>query len=188
LKDEFKKQKLIKVELYILLVSRTAFQSKVPKMTSRQFYIYTCICFCFTTQSNASPTNHCEIDPGISNLANKNQLLMFGELHGTNEMPKYFADVVCALSTKNRPIKVGIEHPSAQLPLLEQYINSAGTEEDRLALINNSYWASEHQDGRTSQAMFDLVDRIRQMRKLGACPRIEVVTRNSWFESVFSLI
>jgi len=30
------------------------------------------------------------------------------------------------------------------------------------------------------------VDEIES--KLGACPRIEVVTRNSWFESVFSLI
>ncbi|VAW47452.1 hypothetical protein MNBD_GAMMA02-444 [hydrothermal vent metagenome] len=29
---------------------------------------------------------------------------------------------------------------------------------------------------------------LKEWNKLGACPRIEVVARNSWFESVFSLI
>lgn len=109
----------------------------------------------------------CQPNGELKLLADKSQLLMFGELHGTNEMVSYFADVVCALLANNKPIKVGIEHPLAELAALQQYIDSTGTENDIKTLLLNSYWASDHQDGRTSLAMFTLVERMRQLKLLG---------------------
>ena len=109
----------------------------------------------------------CSIDSIFAELADEKQLIMFGEIHGTKEMPAYVAKVLCFLSKNKRPIKIGLEYLPDQLPLINRYIESAGLEGDKKALIGSSYWSRQYQDGRTSQAMFNLVEQIRVEQHAG---------------------
>lgn len=120
-----------------------------------------------STQATELPNKPCYVDSAFKRLASDNNLLMFGELHGTQEMPAYVASVLCFLSTDIKPIKLGIEYLPDQLPYLIKYIDSSGTRQDKEALVFNPYWSAKYQDGRTSQAMFELVDQVRLLRKSG---------------------
>jgi len=115
----------------------------------------------------ATESASCQVDPLYSQLTNESKLLMFGELHGTNEMPAYFAAVVCSLATKNRPLKVGFEYLPDQLPLIRKYISTGHTDIDRQNLVSHPFWSGSYQDGRASKAMLGLIDEIRLLKKSG---------------------
>jgi hypothetical protein len=94
-------------------------------------------------------------------------ILWFGEMHGTEESPKFVGDVACTVARYDR-VQLGLE-----IPQLEQLrINSYLMNGDRKALLEGAFWKG--QDGRASNAMVALLDRIRDLRLRGA--KIEVVT------------
>jgi hypothetical protein len=85
---------------------------------------------------------------------NPGELVWFGEMHGTEESPRFVGDVVC-YAARGYHVQLGLEIP----------------QEERDALLAGPFWAGS--DGRSSDAMVGLLDRVREMRKSGG--RIEVV-------------
>lgn len=96
--------------------------------------------------------------------ANK-RFLLFGELHGTAEIPALFADFVC-LAAKRGPVVVGLELPAGEQSSLDRFMASDGSAEARAELLAGEHWTSGT-DGRASEAMLVLVDRLREYRAAG---------------------
>jgi hypothetical protein len=64
---------------------------------------------------------------------------------------------------------VGLEISSFEQARLNEFIASNGSAADRTRLMNGAFWlrSSDGQDGRSSEAMFRLVERIRQWKQHG---------------------
>ena len=109
----------------------------------------------------------CQVDGKLLGLAEENQLLAFGEIHGTKEIPKYFSDVVCAFAKHGQKVKVGLELAVAQSAIIDNYLASKGQLSDIKDLVLSPHWRTEFLDGRTSAAMFHLLERLRRLGKQG---------------------
>jgi hypothetical protein len=95
--------------------------------------------------------------------------VIFGEMHGTQEMPEFVGDYICRRLQQRGTATVGLEISSFEQVRLNAFIASEGSAADRTKLLNGSFWRrdSDGQDGRGSEAMFRLVERIRQWKQQG---------------------
>lgn len=105
---------------------------------------------CMTARQAAEPA-------ALSQLGRGTDVLMIGEIHGTNETPAAFGDLV-EQAARRQPISVGLE-------MTESAIAGAGCGRARPA--EGSDWLRPRQDGRTSQAAHALVCRLRALRHRG---------------------
>lgn len=101
-------------------------------------------------------------------------VVLFGEVHGIAEVPALFAEAVCQVAARGLPVAVGLELPTGEAHGIGRYLASAGSPEDRAALLGSSFWKREYQDGRSSEAMASMLDRLRVLRAAGR--RIDVFT------------
>jgi hypothetical protein len=61
---------------------------------------------------------------------------------------------------------LGIELPAPEQAAIDAYVASRGQPPDRSALTASHFWQREAQDGRSSAAMVELIERIRVLRTL----------------------
>lgn len=101
---------------------------------------------------------------------NAGELLMVGEMHGTNEVPAAVGGMICAMLSKNEKenIVLFIEAPDSdqgKLGLLgENYFLDKGSV---FSLLEGTSWVDSHQDGRDSRAMLELVNGVYFLKKAG---------------------
>lgn len=98
--------------------------------------------------------------------AGPGDIVWFGEMHGTAESLRFVGDAACH-AARSFHVQVGLEIPQEETLRIQQYLRDG----DRASLLAGPFWA--HHDGRSSEAMVDLLDRVRHMRTYGG--RIEVV-------------
>lgn len=89
-----------------------------------------------------------------------------GETHGTNETPAAFAEIVCKAS-ETRPIVVAVEMPAVIQPELDVWMASDGGEVAKANLLALPYWDPARADGRSSAAMFAMLERLRDLKAEG---------------------
>lgn len=106
---------------------------------------------------------------GIERLINTGTVTIFGEIHGTNEAPKFVEDVACHAS-RLAPIIVGLEIHSELAARLDTFLMSDGKLTARQALLADRFWT--FRDGRGSFAMFRLLEALRQLRRGGRKLRV----------------
>lgn len=107
---------------------------------------------------------------GIDSHVQNGALAWFGEMHGTEESPRFVGDVACQAARGWR-VQVGLEIWNAEQPRIDAYLKSDGAAADRKALLDGPFWANH--DGRSSEGMLALLERVRSLRHAGA--GIEVV-------------
>ncbi|EIL88112.1 hypothetical protein UU9_13388 [Rhodanobacter fulvus Jip2] len=95
----------------------------------------------------------------------RGKLLLFGEMHGSKETPALIAQLACFLS-KHQEVAIGLEIPSRDQPLIDAYLASRGTNASREKLMSSVFWKTDR-DGRSSAAMFELIDAIRDLKEHG---------------------
>lgn len=94
------------------------------------------------------------------------KVLLFGELHGTRELPEAFGEMVCHAAGSG-PVVVGLEHPLSEERRLAALL-AASSEAERSALLRSSpFWTSRYQYGATSRAMAALLARLAVLRAAG---------------------
>lgn len=93
-------------------------------------------------------------------------VLLFGELHGTRELPALFGELVCEAAHAG-PVTVGLEMPGSEQQGVERYLASAGGPADRAALLAGPIWTRDYQYGYSSAATVGLLERLRQLRASG---------------------
>ena len=133
----------------------------------------TCLGACAVQLDAARPNsqlNHtiCESN-GIELIPafDSTDLIIFGEQHGTNEIPLFVAEIVCALSS-TAEVNLLLEFNSDQQGDLTRFLDSRGSDADKRRFIDAVFRPKDQQhDGRTSVAMFELIDQARQLRRKG---------------------
>jgi hypothetical protein len=108
---------------------------------------------------------HALLQPGLT--------LLVGEQLGSREAPATVGDMVCQAALGGARVVLGLSVPSEDQERIDRYLSSAGTPADQDQLLGGRFWLRTYQDGRSSRAMLDLIDRVRALR--GAGLRIDVV-------------
>ncbi|MEM7703660.1 MAG: hypothetical protein AAF251_17115 [Pseudomonadota bacterium] len=94
--------------------------------------------------------------------------IIVGELHGTNEAPDAFANLVCLATRTNRPVTVAVEFSSDWQPAFDLFLASDGGPKAQQDFLELPDWQKDFQDGRTSVAMLRLFETLRRMKQSGA--------------------
>ncbi|MEZ5332585.1 MAG: hypothetical protein R2991_11155 [Thermoanaerobaculia bacterium] len=105
--------------------------------------------------------------PGADALLVPGRVVMLGEMHGTQESPAFVADLVCRAVEEGLAVRVGLEIAVEERPALAAFLDSAGSEADREALLSTPFWTRPYQDGRSSRAMAALLASLRALRAAG---------------------
>lgn len=102
-------------------------------------------------------------------------MILVGEMHGTNEGPRMFGNLVKAASaSEEKPIGVGLEWPVELQPILDDAVRErASCSAFRQRLTAAPAWEkfAQFKDGRSSEAMLDL---LCEMVALGGRSRVAV--------------
>jgi hypothetical protein len=123
----------------------------------------------------------CAPPPGTDRLlARPERFILFGEIHGTNEAPASFGEIVCAAAEKG-PVVVGVEWFEEFTPAFNAYLASDGGREARESFVS-SLREQFTGDGRSSRAAFALYDRLRDIKVAGADIRIVAFVRLTFGE------
>ena len=93
-------------------------------------------------------------------------ILLFGEIHGTRELPAFFGEAVCHASAAH-DVVVGLEIPGSESERVSAFLRSSGASADRDAVLAGPFWTDGYQDGRRSEAMARLLERLRVLRAIG---------------------
>lgn len=91
--------------------------------------------------------------------------LLIGEIHGTQETPALLASMLRQGS--GRPWLLGLEIPRQEQERIDAFLRSDGGARARAALTGGAFWTRELQDGRSSEAMLQLIDAVRALRRSG---------------------
>jgi hypothetical protein len=100
--------------------------------------------------------------PGLAPLLEPDRVLLFGEVHGTREIPAFVGEVACQAVAAGLPVVLALEVPGSVGEAMDLYVRSDG-EAARTRLLQSRHWSPDLADGRSSQAMLALVDRMRQL-------------------------
>ncbi len=104
---------------------------------------------------------------GLDVLLTTGQVLLIGEIHGTQEGPAYVRHIACRALELGLSVSVGLELPQAEQEGIDTYLASAGMPDDQRQVWQLPFWSKDYQDGRTSQAIFELVEDIRVFKAKG---------------------
>lgn len=96
-------------------------------------------------------------------IAASHKAILYGEYHGTQEMPAMFADAVAAAAGSDRRVVVALEYPADWQADLDA-VMSAPNEVAALDAFADHHTA----DGRTSNAMRNMLLQLRALKAAGA--------------------
>jgi len=131
-----------------------------------------------SVQPAATPVCASAIE-GADQLTSSTVLL--GEQHGTTEIPALFADLVCHAASRHQgqTVLVGLELPASTQPAIDLLLDGPEKDAGTRALLAHSFWQQETQDGRTSQAMLALLERLRTYRAQGMRLAVRAIDSNT---------
>jgi hypothetical protein len=110
----------------------------------------------------------CAPVPGASRLWQPGtRWVIVGEMHGTNESPDAFANLVCLASATGRPVTVAVEYTSDDQTAIDAFLASDGSPAARAVLLKLFLFTSKFQDGRGSGAFMRLFERLRILKQAG---------------------
>ncbi len=104
---------------------------------------------------------------GLKAQAKAGGVLLLGELHGTQEVPRFIAQAACQLTVAGTPVSVGLELPAESQARVTTFLQSQGREEDWLKLMEAPFWRSPYPDGRGSEAVANMLEQLRLLRARG---------------------
>lgn len=91
--------------------------------------------------------------------------VIFGEVHGTREIPAFFSRCVRDFIARGEAVRVFLEFPQEDSPHTARYLRG---EIDEAALLASPHWT--RQDGRSSQAMLALHRDLKGASVFGFAP------------------
>ncbi len=94
--------------------------------------------------------------------------MLIGEMHGTNETPAAFGDLVCSARETKRTMIAGLEFRDQQA--LDRFMDSKSHETSVKALLSTDEWKGA--DGRATSAMLVLLERLRSLKAEGLLWRV----------------
>lgn len=96
-------------------------------------------------------------------LAMSQRYIIVGESHGTTEAPSAFGEMVCAAAGLG-PVTVALELPTGMQAQLDAFLAAENVADALSALEGTPYLDPRMNDGRSSQAMMDMLLSVRRLR------------------------
>jgi hypothetical protein len=123
---------------------------------------------------HAAATTSCSPVPGAGQIWSKPAVhwVFIGELHGSNETPAAFRDLVCNAIAQGKHVTVALERPTSEQAALDTILTAKDLSTAKESLFQLPGW-KEVLDGRGSEAMLRLLLSLRELRSLH--PDLEVV-------------
>jgi len=123
---------------------------------------------------HAAATTSCSPVPGADQIWSKPAVhwVFIGELHGSNETPAAFRDLVCNAIAQGKHVTVALERPTSEQAALDNILTARDLSTARESLFQLPGW-KEVLDGRGSEAMLRLLLSLRELRSLH--PDLKVV-------------
>lgn len=116
----------------------------------------------------AASISHCAPVGGAERLwSNEVRWVIVGEVHGSNEVPAAFANLVCLAANTGRPVSVALEYSVDDQGAIDAYLASNGRQAARSKLLTLYNFTSEMQDGRGSVAFLRLFETLRRYKQAG---------------------
>ncbi|WP_147446562.1 ChaN family lipoprotein [Corallococcus sp. CA047B] len=103
--------------------------------------------------------------PGMEAVLKPAAFVVLGEIHGTQEAPAFAARLACHAASSGQPVRLALELPVAEQARLEAWF--AKTDATAQQLTDSDFWRREVQDGRSSEAMKQLLEQVRDWRHAG---------------------
>jgi len=119
-------------------------------------------------RSAATPVTAAEL---VLEAIGDRRVALLGELHGTQEAPALAGQLVARYAAGRRPVLLGLEIDRGEQAGVDRFLASDGDAGARRALLAGAHWLAPF-DGRDSEAMFELIDHVRQLHASGADVRI----------------
>jgi hypothetical protein len=120
-----------------------------------------------TTPPLAAQVGDCAAIAGADSLLAPNRALLLGEIHGTVESPRFVGELACHAVAAGLAVTVALELPQRDQPLIDSYFAEDGDAAAQDTLYS-AFWRKSYQDGRTSVAMAELAQRLRQLGTSGS--------------------
>jgi hypothetical protein len=121
---------------------------------------------CAGTRATPAPHVSCDERAALPReLLEPGSVVLFGETHGSQELPAFFAEAVCTAAASGLAIEVGLEQPSSSQADIDGFLSSAGGDSALASVLAGAHWHREYQDGRSSRAQVDLLERLRALRE-----------------------
>ena len=101
-----------------------------------------------------------------SELIRSGRVLLIGELHGTYEFPALVAGIAAESARQGLGVLIGVEVPRTEQERIDIFLVSDGSSDSIAALTSGDFWhrPPECDDGRSSQAMLNLLCALRALR------------------------
>ena len=115
----------------------------------------------------AGATIPCSPIPGADQIWSKSSVhwVLIGELHGSNETPAAFRELVCDAIAQGKHVTVALERPTSEQSVLNNILTGKDLATARKLLLRLPDWR-DVLDGRASEAMLRLVVSLRELRRL----------------------
>ena len=124
--------------------------------------VYLLLSSAHSSQPTRATRETVPVVPGLEAVLANYDVVMFGETYGTVESPQFVGDAAFLALQHRRQVTVALEIPQEEDPLLQAYLSSR-----RSDFIDGPFWHSAYKDGRNSEAMRNLIVRLRQWRSRG---------------------
>lgn len=99
------------------------------------------------------------------------RFVALGEMHGTAETPAAFADLVCA-ALEHGPVTAVLEYPVQMQPVFDAFMAERDADAARRLLLAYEHGPFRYHDGRGSEAMVALFQRLRALHQAGGDLRL----------------
>ncbi|HWZ43302.1 MAG TPA: hypothetical protein VNW97_07480 [Candidatus Saccharimonadales bacterium] len=107
----------------------------------------------------------CSPIPGTEQIWSKASVrwVFIGEVHGSNETPAAFLDLVCDALANGKHVSVALERPTSEQAALDGILTAKNLADAEALLLRQPGW-KEELDGRSSEAMLRLLRSLRELR------------------------
>lgn len=103
---------------------------------------------------------------GIAALMARHSPVILGEIHGTAEVPALVAAVLASRLATGGAVTLALEIPDSHQAALDAWLDDSARGPAAPALAGHPFWS--YGDGRSSEAMLDLLEQVRRWRQAGA--------------------
>jgi hypothetical protein len=123
---------------------------------------------------HAAAATSCSPVPGADQIWSKSSVhwVFIGELHGSNETPAAFGNLVCDAIAHGKHVTVALERPSSEQAALDNVLTAKDLAKAKEELLHLPGWKNVL-DGRASEAMLRLLVSLRELHRLH--PDLKVV-------------
>lgn len=107
--------------------------------------------------------------PGVEELLKPRALVVFGEVSGTVEGPRFFGEVICQALAQGLKVRVGLLIPQDEQADLDAFMSEAAIAAKDTALPRTAFWRVGSQlQGLGTEALFQLLLNLRELKRAGA--------------------